>query len=99
MPDLFHDLEHHPGRLYIAVTLLPLLSFFILLLAGALRAAARPYRDQDGFGATLFRLLGGDTPGRAGAYVATAAIGLAFLLSLTGFIWHAYDTAGHAHGH
>src|SRR5947209_19088641 len=94
----------HPGLLYVAATLLPLAAFLLLLLAGGLRAALRPARDQGGLGASLYRLLGGDTPTRAGAYVATAAIAAAFVLSLTGFILHARDTADHgqhaaAHAH
>jgi NADH-quinone oxidoreductase subunit L len=75
----------HPGRLYVAATLLPLASFVVLLLAGAVRAIARPRRETP-LGGTLYRWLGGDTPQRSGAYIATAAIGLAFVLSLAGFI-------------
>ena len=33
----------NPGLLYVAATLLPLASFVLLLAAGAIRAAARPY--------------------------------------------------------
>jgi NADH-quinone oxidoreductase subunit L len=80
----------HPGRLYVAATLLPLASFFILLLAGALRAAVRPVRDNPLAGA-IFRALGGDTPHRAGAFIATSAISLAFVLSLVGFVFFAQD--------
>src|SRR5262249_49524609 len=40
------------------------------------------------------RVLGGDTPQRAGAYVATGAIGLAFVLCLVGFVLFIQD-AGH----
>ena len=57
----------------------------LLLLAGALRLAARAYRDTP-LGSALFQMLGGDRPQRAGAYIATSAIGLAFVLSLIGFI-------------
>jgi NADH-quinone oxidoreductase subunit L len=75
----------HPGRLYVAATLLPLASFVVLLLAGAVRATARPLRDK-GLGGALYRALGGDTPQRTGAYIATGAMGLAFVLSLAGFL-------------
>ena len=53
----------HPGLLYVAATLLPLASFVLLLLAGALRLAARPYRDTP-LGSALFQMLGGDRPNR-----------------------------------
>jgi NADH-quinone oxidoreductase subunit L len=75
----------HPGQLYVAATLLPLASFVLLLVAGAIRAAARPYRSS-AVGAALYNALGGDRPGRAGAYIATGAIGLAFVLSVIGFV-------------
>jgi NADH-quinone oxidoreductase subunit L len=75
----------HPGLLYVAATLLPLASFTLLLLAGGLRLAVGPYRDT-ALGASLYRMLGGDTPHRAGAFIATGAIGLAFVLSLIGFV-------------
>src|SRR5438094_90992 len=85
----------HPGLLYVAATLLSLVAVLLLFLAGGLRAALRPVRDQGGLGASLYRLLGGDTPTPVGAYVATAAIAGAFVLSLTGFILHAQDLASH----
>src|SRR5262249_54109891 len=44
------------------------------------------HRDQDGLDGTLFRVLGGDQPGKFAAYVATGAIGLAFLCCLAGGI-------------
>jgi NADH-quinone oxidoreductase subunit L len=75
----------HPGLLYVAATLLPLASFILLLLAGALRWAVRPVRET-GLGGSLYRALGGDTPQRLGAYVATSAIGLAFVLCLIGSV-------------
>jgi NADH-quinone oxidoreductase subunit L len=64
----------------------------------------RSVREKSGFGAWLYRLLGGDRPTPVGAYVATAAIAGAFVLSLIGFILHAQDTAHHdqpaaAHNH
>ena len=54
----------NPGLLYVAATLLPLASFVLLLVAGGLRLAARPYRDTPGFGASLYQTLGGDRPQR-----------------------------------
>jgi NADH-quinone oxidoreductase subunit L len=81
MPD-FHD---RPGFYFVAATLLPLLSFVLLLLAGALRWAARSYRDTP-LGESLYNLCGGDKPSRIPAYVALGAIALAFVLSFTGFV-------------
>ena len=43
MGNMFTDLRDHPGLLFVAATLLPLLSFVLLLLAGGLaRHFARP---------------------------------------------------------
>src|SRR5215831_16367505 len=75
----------HPGLLYVAATLLPLASFFILLVVGGIRFFARRYSDTP-LGNSVFQALGGDTPRKFGAYIATGAIGLAFILSLIGFI-------------
>jgi NADH-quinone oxidoreductase subunit L len=85
------------GQLYVAATLLPLASFVLLLLAGAVRAAARPYRDS-GLGAAIYNALGGGRPTRAGAYIATGAIGLAFVLSLIGYLLFLQDEV-HGAGH
>jgi NADH-quinone oxidoreductase subunit L len=87
----------HPGQLYVAATLLPLASFLLLLLAGAIRAAARPFR-QGGAGAALYEALGGDRPVRAGAYIATGAISLSFVLSVIGFfLFLGSETHGPGH--
>jgi NADH-quinone oxidoreductase subunit L len=75
----------HPGQLYVAATLLPIASFTILLLAGAIRAAARSLRHT-ALGESIYQGLGGDRPGRVGAFIATGAIGLAFVLSVAGFV-------------
>ena len=87
----------YPGLLYVAATLLPLASFVLLLLGGGVRALARAYRSTP-LGAAVFKLGGGDRPGRLGAYIATAAIGGAFVLCLTGFILYQADF-GDASGH
>jgi NADH-quinone oxidoreductase subunit L len=78
------DLNSHPGLLYVGATLLPLLSFLILLLAGAVRSASRPRPGQAP--SPLYELLGSGRPLKAGAYLATAAIAGSFLLSLAGFV-------------
>src|SRR5262249_1855167 len=85
-------LEHHPGLLFVIATLLPLASFVLLLLVGGLRNALR--RAPEGsFGETLYRALGGPLPGRGAASVAPAAIGLACVCSVIGFVLF---TTGHA---
>jgi NADH-quinone oxidoreductase subunit L len=87
-------LEHHPGLLFVIAALLPLASFVFLLLLGGLRNFVRR-SPQGSFGEKLFQALGGETPGRGAAYVATAAIGLAFVCSLVGFIWFTSNHAEH----
>ncbi len=72
-----------PGLLYVVATLLPLASFVLLLLAGGLKNFGRAHRDT-GWGAALYRTFGGDRPGKGGAYVATAAIGLSCVLCVFG---------------
>jgi NADH-quinone oxidoreductase subunit L len=87
----------NPGQLYVWATLMPLASFLLLLLAGAIRAAVRPVRHTPA-GAALYNALGGDRPVRTGAYVATAAISLAFVLSLIGFVlFLGSESQGHDH--
>src|SRR6266487_535690 len=76
----------HPGLIFVVATLLPLASFLLLLLVGALRSGLRGHREKDGLGQTLFLALGGDSPGKIAAYIATGAIGLAFLCCLAGGI-------------
>jgi NADH-quinone oxidoreductase subunit L len=87
----FFDFHRHPGHLYVVATLLPLVSFVLLLLAGGVRSYLRRYREAGGPGEAAYRLFGGDAPGRTGGYVATAAIGLAFLCTLFGFIQLLYE--------
>src|SRR4051794_35208320 len=89
-------LVHKPGLLFVIATLLPLASFVLLLILGGIRNFARSSREGT-FGATVYHLLGGPTPGRAAAYIATAAIGLAFVASLTGAILFQTDSTAHAH--
>ncbi|HEV3119032.1 MAG TPA: NADH-quinone oxidoreductase subunit L, partial [Gemmataceae bacterium] len=80
----------NPGLLYVAATLLPLASFLVLLLAGGVRWCVRSNREA-GLSRAIYLALGGDRPQRAAAYVATAAIGLAFVLCLVGFIYFLHD--------
>ncbi len=76
----------HPGWLFVTATLLPLLSFVLIFLASGAWALLRRYRDDSPGIERLYNLFGGDKSGRTAAYVATAAIGFALILSLTGFI-------------
>src|SRR6516225_6567246 len=91
----------NPGLLFVAATLLPLASFTLVLLAGAIRAAARPYRTTN-LGGYLYQRFGGDEPQKTAAYVATGAIGLAFVLCFIGLIIFMTGPGGsvpHTEGH
>jgi NADH-quinone oxidoreductase subunit L len=87
----FFDFHQHPGHLYVVATVLPLVSFVLLLLAGGVRSYLRRYREAGGPGEAAYHLFGGDAPGKTGGYVATAAIFLAFLCTLFGFIQLLYE--------
>ena len=73
--------------------LLPVVAF--LLLGRDRWALLRRYRDEQPWVEQAFQLFGGDKGGRTAAYVATGAIGLAFLLSLAGFVLFQMDHQGH----
>ena len=73
-----------PGRLYVVATLLPLAAFALLLVAGGLRALCRSFRERGGFASRLYRALGGDTPRKTGAYLATACMAGSAALGITG---------------
>src|SRR5579875_2280140 len=85
MMELLELFGEHPGWYFVAATLVPLLSFVLILLASAMWCALRPFRGTPVCDA-LFNLFGGEERGRTPAYVATGAIALAFVLSLIGFI-------------
>jgi NADH-quinone oxidoreductase subunit L len=87
MPSLFAD---RPGLLFVAATLLPLAASTLLALIGLVRAAARPRADGGG-APTLYRFLGGDTPGIGGGLFATAAIAGACALSVVGLALYLDD--------
>src|SRR6185369_15512073 len=82
---MFPSFAEHPGLLYVAATLIPLASFFALLVVGGLKNLGRRYRDT-GWGQSLFWLLCGDEPGKGGAYLATGAIALSCVLSVVGLV-------------
>jgi NADH-quinone oxidoreductase subunit L len=81
--ELFYE---HPGWYFVVATLVPLLSFVLILLASAMWCVGRAYRDTAA-GAAIFNLFGGEERGRTPAFVATGAIALAFVFSLIGFIF------------
>ncbi|HMF13555.1 MAG TPA: proton-conducting transporter membrane subunit, partial [Gemmataceae bacterium] len=87
------DFGAHPGLLYVVATLLPLASFVLILLWRGLRLTVKPHRDS-GLGG-LYQALGGDREGRGAAYVATGAMGLAFVCSSIGFVTFVRDHAEH----
>jgi NADH-quinone oxidoreductase subunit L len=87
-------LEHHPGLLFVIATLLPIASFVLILLSFAFKTYFR--RSPAGSpGESIFKLFGGHGSGPIPAYVATGAIGLAFLCSLWGFVLYVSHHAEH----
>src|SRR5262249_50700200 len=106
---LMFDFAEHPGLLFVWATLLPLASFVILLLAGALRCALKPHKAENDLAGTLYEVLGGDVPGKGAAFVSIAGIGLACVLSVIGFVTlltdptlhedHGSQPANHSHDH
>jgi NADH-quinone oxidoreductase subunit L len=92
----FFDFQEHPGHLYVLATLLPIAAFLLILLAKAVRTALWSYRESGGVCEALYRMLGGDRPSPLAAYLATAAIAGAFVLSVIGFVLLSQDHAVHA---
>src|SRR5580698_7194136 len=84
--------EANPGRLYVEATLLPLGAFFLLLVAGGVRSACRPFRKQGGFAGSLYWICGGDKPLKTGAYLATGCMALAAILAVAGLMTILSDT-------
>ena len=78
------EFSKHPGLFFVAATLLPLASFGLLLLASAVLAFVRRYRERDNQVVT---------PAVWPAYVATGAIAGAFVLSLIGSAIYLVDHA------
>ena len=83
MPTWF---ETTPGRLYVVATLLPLVAFALLLLAGLVRNLCRPFHQRGGSAASIYWLFGGDRPLVAGAYFATASMVASAALAVTGLV-------------
>ena len=83
---MLESLSEKPGLLFVLATLLPIGSFLLLILAAAMRWALRPYAKESAAANSVMQLLGGEVTGRGPAYVALAAIALAFVCSFTGFV-------------
>src|SRR5262249_37737337 len=90
------DFGQQPGLLYVAATLIPLASFVALLILGGAKNLGRRYQDT-GWGQSTYWLLGGDEPGRAGAYLATVAIGFSCVLAIIGLVKFLGEHPVHAH--
>lgn len=86
------DLANKPGLLFVIATLLPLASFLFLAICAGIRTALRT-SPEGSAGRSFYELLGGDTPKKWPAFVATGAIALAFICSFIGFIQF---TSGHS---
>src|SRR5437868_631377 len=84
------DFASKPGLLFVIATLLPLASFVLILVAFAVRTALRS-SPEGSMGQQLYHATGGDVPSRWPAWIATGAIGLAFVCSATGFVWFLKD--------
>ncbi|HZY87675.1 MAG TPA: proton-conducting transporter membrane subunit, partial [Gemmataceae bacterium] len=82
--------QEKPGLFFVAATLLPLVSFLLILLSKFVWGVLRPYRDNPAV-TPAYNLFGGDVGGRTSAYVALAAIAGSFVLSLTGFVLFTRD--------
>ncbi|GIW78520.1 MAG: hypothetical protein KatS3mg105_0327 [Gemmatales bacterium] len=86
-------LSEQPGLYFVVATILPMVSFLLLILTAFLRHAARACDSP--LCNTLYRVLGGGRPGRTAAYVATTAIALSFVCSLVGAIHFASHGQDH----
>src|SRR5579872_1904141 len=84
------NFQEKPGLYFVAATLLPLLSFVLILLAKFVWGVLRPYRDNPAV-TPAYNLFGGDVGGPVAAYVALAAIAGSFVLSAIGFVLFTRD--------
>jgi NADH-quinone oxidoreductase subunit L len=79
--------DNHPGYFFVVATILPLASFVLLFLTGGVRWLLRRYRDNPRI-EKIYEAIGADKPSKVPAYIATAAIALAFVFSITGCIYY-----------
>jgi NADH-quinone oxidoreductase subunit L len=86
-------LEHQPGLLFVAATLLPVASFLVILLGFAVNTFVRKRSTGTGagHGHDDEHAPGDAGPSRIPAYIATAAIALAFVCSITGCVLYIND--------
>ncbi len=100
MGEFILSFADHPGRLYVIVTLLPLLSFTILLVGNGLRSWLQRHYDYNKprmtLGAKLYKRLGGIVQDRRGAWIGTITMFVAFCITVFGFIQYSVE---HQHGH
>ena len=68
------DFSVHPGRAFVAATLLPLMPVVLLLLSGTVRNLTRAHRGAGGWKGAVYWLLGGDQPLKFGGYLGVAAL-------------------------
>jgi NADH-quinone oxidoreductase subunit L len=87
-------LDQHPGLLFVVATLLPLASFVLILLSIAVKTWFRK-SPEGSAGEQIYQFMGGPTPTRVAAYVATGAIGLACVCSVIGFVQYASHHSEH----
>jgi hypothetical protein len=73
---------------------MPLASFVLILLSFAIKTYFRK-SPEGSVGESIFVLLGGPAPGRIAAYVATGAIALSCILSVTGFVLYISHHSAH----
>ncbi|VTS03627.1 NADH-quinone oxidoreductase subunit L [Tuwongella immobilis] len=76
----------HPGRIYLLATAIPLAVFLLLLLMGYLRNLARSVRHEQRIYGLLYRLTGGDSPGRLSGVLAILGMATATVLSGIGLV-------------
>src|SRR5947208_1093053 len=100
MSEFLNHFREQPGLYFVVATLLPLASFVVLILGGALRLFLRSRKNESAALLSLYRVFGGDVPGRMAAYIATGAIGLAFVLCVVGAVpfWHDQEKRHHLEG-
>src|SRR5262245_55179909 len=79
------DFANNPGQLFVIATLLPLASFLFLLICFGIRSALRSSKEGTA-GASIYQLLGGDTPAKWPAWLATAAIAGACVCCVIGSV-------------
>ncbi|MCZ2343584.1 MAG: NADH-quinone oxidoreductase subunit L [Bacteroidales bacterium] len=81
----------HPGRLYVAATLLPLVPAVLILLIGTVRNLTRPYADVPGIAGWLYARLNHPRVELAGAWLSIGVMGLVSFIAVYGFTTLLYE--------